>query len=146
MVDKFKSPWGTGCLVYGVVFVIVFLAVGGIGVLLPLPAKVSRPVIFLWLAGAVPGIVLLFQKKYFPWFSGLVGGLGCAALFFVVSSWLVTGPFFWFIALLVSPRKECPSCTKAISSKATNCPYCGSEMNPPSPSQVVEGKAQVKSN
>jgi hypothetical protein len=128
MSEKLKSPWAIGCLAYGVVFIIVYLAVGGIAVLLPLPSRVSWPVIILWLAGAVPGIVILSQKKYFSWFSRLVGGLGCVALVYVVLSWLVTGPVLWLIGLLVSPRKACPSCAKVIADKATICPHCGSEV------------------
>jgi hypothetical protein len=127
MVDKFKNPWGIASLAYLVVFVIVFFASGGFVKLLPLPVEVNWFVIILWIVGAIPGVVLLAQKKYFPWFSSVVGGLGCVALLFVVCAWLATGPFLWLISVLLEPRKECPSCKRVISEEAVICAYCGSD-------------------
>jgi hypothetical protein len=130
MVDKFKKPWGIGSLAYLLFFVIVYLSSGGFVKLLPLPVEVHWFVIILWIVGAIPGVVLLTQKKYFPWFSSFVGGLGCVALLFVVGAWAVTGPILWLISVLLSPRKECPSCKRVISDEATICPYCGGQAGP----------------
>jgi hypothetical protein len=127
MVDKFKNPWGIAWVAYFVFFVIVFLASGGFVKLLPLPIEVNWFVIILWIGGAIPGVVLLTRKKYFPWFSSFIGGLGCVALLFIVGAWAVTGPILWLISVLLSPRKECPSCKRVILEEAIVCPYCGSK-------------------
>lgn len=139
MGERIKSPLGIGCLAYGVVFIIVILSAGGPAALVR--GGLRRPTVCfpaaLWLGGTIPGIVVLSQKHYFQWFSSLMAGLGCLALAFLVTAWLITGPFFWIIALLVPPRHLCPHCGKAISPEAAICPHCGTPVETPQPKQVA---------
>jgi hypothetical protein len=145
MLDTIKSPWAIGCLIYGVVAVIILFAVVGVAALLEETGGDPNEIgpafclpFLVWQAGSLPGLFLLYQKKYVAWFSRIVGGLGCVALLFLgpmaipvgLVLWIFTGPFLWLFALALPARRGCPHCTEVISGRATRCPHCGGEVEP----------------
>ena len=118
MTGKYK-PWGIGCLFYGVILVIAFVAYMNDERLLMWPSM-------LWVVGAVAGIVLLAQKGYLAMF----GALGCISLL-LVGWWaiiilLVLGPIVWAVGLFLGARKRCEVCQETIWADATRCPHCTS--------------------
>lgn len=147
MLDRMKKdPMSIGCFIYGVILlvgVLVFGIGGGLasGVeggedLESLLGGASCLLFLSWLGGSVPGIIILFQKRYFTALSGAIGGIGCIAMLLLgvvtiplmLVIWIATGPLIWLVAILLPPRTQCPNCTKIVPRNATKCPHCGGEI------------------
>ncbi len=107
-----ESMWKSGCLIYGVIVILVLLIEG------------EGFFWLLWTGGGIIGLFLLAQKGYLSQF----GVFGCL-MWLLVGWWaiillIVLGPLSWGVALFLEPKGRCPHCRTIISAKASVCPNC----------------------
>lgn len=83
--------------------------------------------------------LVAFLLPHWPWL------VGWAAIGFVGGAWVarrrnrwilgpllgaVLGPLGWWWVSRLAPRlRECPACSRPISSSATTCRHCGADVN-----------------
>jgi len=124
--------WRIGCLVYGLVVALFLCNMTALYLFnqTVLGNYVFFVAFFLWVAGFVPGVVLIIRKRYLS----EVGTIGWALI--TLLGWsmilvaLVLGPLVWVVGFLLPQRVTCPFCTRLISSNATKCPYCCTQLQP----------------
>ena len=85
-------------------------------------------VFILWIAAGILGVMLLRRKYYLTFKTA-----GIALLLFgwwVPILLYIGGPFVWWIARSLRPRRKCPACKQIIPGDANRCPHCGVDVTP----------------